>query len=1566
MFVKDFKTLYRKKASLIIEILLICIFAPLLWGGSWKVNELVSGLNDEFSNNPNISFAPEIDRKHPTKIFFQKKGIIDHTQFSNFWTLLSSKCGNITRVEMNENPDVIITIKSLSTLPPKFDYELMLAKNDKIPYHNEPYVVPNIFGSDGEATNLGEPFSISQEAMTAQFCADLAFALMTNPNTKLDEKFFVRTVPAPNPTEFSNTMFFFVLFISIVFPLCMLLPTMITAAEVCAEKETGIHRYMIVMGLPRYIFYLSHLICAFIKMYLFIFLAGGALIVFYPKVGIYLFILMFLLGHIFLGIVFMFSTVFKKTLFVILSTFGFLILLFGIHSFVTKYIDVYDSSLATVLCCLNPMSAFSFGINHLSVMLSYKQPLQFFASWNYYLPFCGFKYAAEKDIIEDELPEVRCKIVPADTPSELMESSMEDEKGDFPAYFETDASSKTPDIEVSKLVKKWSNDEIAIKNVSFRAYRDQVTALLGHNGAGKSTVFGILTGSVRPTAGIVRIKGEPPTAIGEESNVGFCPQWNPLFPYLTVEEHLAFYGDVKTGESVPPEEIDAVLKMIGLFEDRTLRGSQLSGGMKRKLCVGIALIGESQVLLLDEPTAGIDPVARRTMLEIIEKAKEGRTILLTTHYMDEADYLSDRIIIMAKGEIVCNGSSDFLKARFATGFILTVDLNISSESVEGVKPNYNQAAADILNVAIKHCDGARMDGPISRQFNMVLPYGSQRKFPKLFKEFENRKDILKIESFDVRENNLEQVFIKVTDHADSAKEEEIHGKVEEFIQKKSNRITSNVCLFASQFLGLVIRKFRYTLRHYIQTSLPIFVIFILLIVLILNATKSTSNTKTRSDFYQGIESTDISTYSKKIKIYLGSLNGDGFTIGKLLRHVRNLPNVEMDQQILNEKQIQNSAFFTHISQSFYGIPPFAFGIENFHDSNTIYYRHVFPNGVPLALNLLGNSRFTVGKPITTTISIQQRDIEYSGDKKPQDYDLPMILISVFVFPLVFAFPVLLYNVEIHEGTLHLYQRTSMSILTYWLSAFVSDFVISMIPILITTILIFAFGIYDVGCLFGYWISVILISFSFLSQAFVVSNVFKTATWSIVFLFCWNFILYGIAVAIETIISMFLDVSFISKIIFPTYSLFSIFRKFNEKCHTSVGIMEPFELCKTNNDSCTSLGTDFIIVISSTVFYTLLLLLITYWRKIKNLFSLIPFPCCRPSELPAIQEDSDVLEERQKIEEKGMEKFAICTKNLRKDYSSSKIAVRDLSIGIKAGECFGLLGANGAGKSTTFNMLTAIVQPTYGTAVVNGVNIEDKPPFGFVPQKDAILGDLTVSETLMLFARLNGILNAGEVIECLMECLKLSHKRDNLAKNCSGGELRRLSLGVALVTNSDVIMMDEPTAGVDPRTRRNVWELLIALRANGTSQVLTSHSMEECEALCTRIGFINKGQLVGIGTSQYLKHRYGNTYLLTITMHGPDEPLAARLNIGVQKEFRGTAIVTNGTFPTLSWTVPKTDTPLSEMYEKLIEFVDRQPQPEPSKSAIKDFALVGTSLDEVFIAMTRNHIVDIPEINKNTA
>lgn len=223
-----------------------------------------------------------------------------------------------------------------------------------------------------------------------------------------------------------------------------------------------------------------------------------------------------------------------------------------------------------------------------------------------------------------------------------------------------------------------------------------------------------------------------------------------------MEEHLYFYGNLKTSLPVFDSEIEEVLQQVDLVHARSIRGNALSGGMKRKLCVGMAMIGRSRILLLDEPTAGMDPMARRGVLDIVEKVKHDKSVLLTTHYMDEADMLSDKIIIMAKGELVCNGSSSFLKSKFGVGFVLTLD----TDTQQCGPQDYNQVAQAVLEIVQSHCNDSKIDGHIAAQFKIVLPKGSQRQFPMLFNELETKRHQLKIDSFGVGLNNLEQVFIK--------------------------------------------------------------------------------------------------------------------------------------------------------------------------------------------------------------------------------------------------------------------------------------------------------------------------------------------------------------------------------------------------------------------------------------------------------------------------------------------------------------------------------------------------------------------------------------------------------------------------------------------------------------------------------------------------------------------------------------------------------------------------------------------------------------------------------------
>ena len=155
--------------------------------------------------------------------------------------------------------------------------------------------------------------------------------------------------------------------------------------------------------------------------------------------------------------------------------------------------------------------------------------------------------------------------------------------------------------------------------------------------------------------------------------IGFCPQHDILFDLLTPEEHLDLFYDFKGGDpELKHDEIDKLIRDVGLVPDRQKKSCSLSGGNKRKLSVCIALCANSRLVLFDEPTAGMDLGARRDVWQTLKNYKNDRIILLTTHYMDEADVLGDRIGIMDKGKLVCLGSSLFLKNRYGAGYKLNL------------------------------------------------------------------------------------------------------------------------------------------------------------------------------------------------------------------------------------------------------------------------------------------------------------------------------------------------------------------------------------------------------------------------------------------------------------------------------------------------------------------------------------------------------------------------------------------------------------------------------------------------------------------------------------------------------------------------------------------------------------------------------------------------------------------------------------------------------------------------------------------------------------------------------
>ncbi len=224
--------------------------------------------------------------------------------------------------------------------------------------------------------------------------------------------------------------------------------------------------------------------------------------------------------------------------------------------------------------------------------------------------------------------------------------------------------------------------------------------------------------------------------------------------------------------------------------------------------------------------------------------------------------------------------------------------------------------------------------------------------------------------------------------------------------------------------------------------------------------------------------------------------------------------------------------------------------------------------------------------------------------------------------------------------------------------------------------------------------------------------------------------------------------------------------------------------------------------------------------------------------------------------------AVSLQNVHKVYNNIPV-VNDLSFTIQPGEMFGLLGPNGAGKSTTIRMLTTLTKPTQGHIEVAGFDVMRQPllakqNIGVVLQQTSVDADLSVWENMELHGRLHHLPNPQrqQSINRYLEYVELIDRRNDLVKTLSGGMKRRLQIARALLHEPKILFLDEPTVGLDPQTRRRLWEIILDLNKQGMTMLLTTHYMDEVEYLCDRIGIMDGGKLISLGTLQQLKAQYG--------------------------------------------------------------------------------------------------------------
>eukprot|EP01137_Pigoraptor_chileana_P003707 Opistho-2@44296 len=332
-------------------------------------------------------------------------------------------------------------------------------------------------------------------------------------------------------------------------------------------------------------------------------------------------------------------------------------------------------------------------------------------------------------------------------------------------------------------------------------------------------------------------------------------------------------------------------------------------------------------------------------------------------------------------------------------------------------------------------------------------------------------------------------------------------------------------------------------------------------------------------------------------------------------------------------------------------------------------------------------------------------------------------------------------------------------------------------------------------------------------------------------------------------------------------------------------------------------------------------------------------------------DDDVVEETARIaENRFSEHCPVVIQSILKEYPPRKggngrphVAVRNVSFAVEKGECFGLLGANGAGKTTLISVLTGLYEPTKGTARIDGYDLRtdmDKihRRIGVCPQFDILSDDLTSREHLLFYARLKGVPRALETekVEIALRQVNLLDAQHRLSKNLSGGMKRRLSLAIAIIGDPAIVILDEPTTGLDPKARHSVWEVLEAVKKDH-SMILTTHGMDEADRLCTRIGIMSRGRLKCIGSQLHLKNKFGRGYQILFGC-------ANESAIPSVREFVATvcpdAVLFEAFAGALAYSVPKELVHISSLFEKI--------EKDGPAAGVTDWGIKMTTLEDVFL------------------
>ncbi|XP_060049934.1 glucosylceramide transporter ABCA12 [Erinaceus europaeus] len=1238
----------------------------------------------------------------------------------------------------------------------------------------------------------------------------------------------------------------------------------------------------------------------------------------------------------------------------------------------------------------------------------------------------------------------------------------------FPSNIEPEPKDVTVGVALHGVTKIYGS-KIAVDNLNLNFYEGHITSLLGPNGAGKTTTISMLTGLFGASAGTIFVYGKDiKTDLNTvRKNMGVCMQHDVLFSYLTTKEHLLLYGSIKVPHWTKKqlhEEVKRTLKDTGLYSHRHKRVGTLSGGMKRKLSISIALIGGSRVVILDEPSTGVDPCSRRSIWDVICKNKTARTIILSTHHLDEAEVLSDRIAFLEQGGLRCCGSPFYLKETFGDGYHLT----LTKKKSQNLNASAMCDTVAVTTMIQSHLPEAYLKEDIGGELVYVLPPFNTNvsgAYLSLLRALDTGMGDLNIGCYGISDTTVEEVFLNLTKESQKTSDIRLEHLTQKTIGSSSaNGITTpdDLSVSSSNFtdrddkvltrgerldgLGLLLKKIMAILIkrfHHTRRNWKGFIAQVILPIIFVTTAMGLGTLRDSSNTYPELEiSPSLYGTSEQTSFYVNSHPSTEALVSSLWAFpgIDNICLNISDPRCLKENSLEKwdtsgepitNFGVCSCSENMQECPKFNYSpphrrtyssqviynltghrLENYLISTANEFMQKRYGGWSFGLNLTNDLRFDItGVPANRTlakvwydpegyhslpaylnslnnfllrINMSQHDAArhgiimyshpYPGVQDQEQATMSSLIDILVALSILMGYSVttasfVTYVVREHQTKAKQLQHISgIGVTCYWVTNFIYDMVFYLVPVVFSIGVIAIFKLpafYSENNLGAVSLLLLLFGYATFSWMYMLAGLFHETGMAFITYVCIN-LFFGINSIVSLSVVYFLSkekpndatLELISEtlkrifLIFPQfcfgYGLIELSQQQSVLDFLKAyGVEYPNETFEMNK-----LGAMFVALVAQGTIFFLLRLLVNEWL-IKKLRLLLRKFHSSPV-METIDEDEDVRAERLRVENGADDFDLVQLHQLTKTYQlihKKIIAVNNISIGIPAGECFGLLGVNGAGKTTIFKMLTGDIIPSSGNILIRnqsgslGHVHSHSSLVGYCPQEDALDDLVTVEEHLYFYARVHGIpeKDIKDNVHKLLRRLHLMPFKDRPTSMCSYGTKRKLSTALALIGKPTILLLDEPSSGMDPKSKRHLWKIISEEVQNKCSVILTSHSMEECEALCTRLAIMVNGRFQCIGSLQHIKSRFGRGFTVKVHLKNTKVSMEA-LTRFMQLHFPKTYLKDQH-LSMLEYHVPVTAGGVANIFDLL----------ETNKTAlnITNFLVSQTTLEEVFINFAKD-------------